>query len=178
MLQCEDDILVVIELVDVSFLEEKILHLCWGWVEPIDYVLKFLFELLTLNLLGDLGANGVFFPGLLLFVDEVVHVLVSGLVLYLGRVGDFRFQLLLPVDVVAEGVEGLVVDAAYHLVELAKVNLNVGWVYHVRSADLLSILVQILIEQLEVDAIVVVGDSLHQEFLRDQLSYGCKFVVR
>ena len=125
MLQCEDDILVVIELVDVSFLEEKILHLCRGWVEPIDYVLKFLFELLTLHLLGDLGANGVFLPGLLLFVDEVVHVLVSGLVLHLGRVGDFRFQLLLPVDVVAEGVESLVVDPTYHLVELAKVNLNV-----------------------------------------------------
>ena len=125
MLQCEDDILVVIELVDVSFLEEKILHLCRGWVEPIDYVLKFLFELLTLNLLGDLGANGVFLPGLLLFVDEVVHVLVSGLVLHLGRVGDFRFQLLLPVDVVAEGFESLVVDPTYHLVELTKVNLNV-----------------------------------------------------
>jgi hypothetical protein len=125
MLQCEDDILVVIELVNVSFLEEKILHLCRGWVEPIDYVLKFLFELLTLHLLGDLGANGVFLPGLLLFVDEVVHVLVSGLVLHLGRVGDFRFQLLLPVDVVAEGVESLVVDPTYHLVELTKVNLNV-----------------------------------------------------
>jgi hypothetical protein len=125
MLQCEDDILVVIELVNVSFLEEKILHLCRGWVEPIDYVLKFLFELLTLHLLGDLGANGVFLPGLLLFVDEVVHVLVSGLVLHLGRVGDFRFHLLLPVDVVAEGVESLVVDPTYHLVDLAKVNLNV-----------------------------------------------------
>jgi hypothetical protein len=50
---------------------------------------------------------------------------VPGLVLPFGRVGDFRFQLLLPVDVVAEWVESLVVDAAYHLVELAKVNLNV-----------------------------------------------------
>lgn len=125
MLQCEDDILVVIELVNVSFLEEKILHLRRGWVEPIDYVLKFLFELLTLHLLGYLGANGVFLPGLLLFVDEVVHVLVSGLVLHLGGVGNIRLQLLLPVDVVAEGVESLVVDPTYHLVELAKVNLNV-----------------------------------------------------
>ena len=72
----------------------------------------------------------------------------------------------------------LIVYPAYYLIKLAEVNLYVRGIDSIGATNLLSILIQIFIEQFQINTVKIVRYSLNEKLFWNLLSNGSKFMVR